>query len=89
MHTHGINMHTYMHTCGVNRCAWVHICEENSRAFEAKMRVRKLISPFLGGFGVFVMDDRVLYMWMQVIIWDDVNPLEREGLGPTEGGREG
>jgi hypothetical protein len=35
------------------------------------------------------MVDRVLYMWMQVIIWDDVDPLEREGLGPTEGGCEG
>jgi hypothetical protein len=35
------------------------------------------------------MVDRVLYMWMQVIICDDVDPLEREGLGTTEGGHEG
>jgi hypothetical protein len=71
-------------------------CGENSYAFETKLRARKLVSPFFfflffwgGDVGIFVMLDRVLYMWMQVNIWDDVDPLEREGLGPTEGGHEG
>jgi hypothetical protein len=76
---------------GVNICVCVCPYGENSHTFEAKMRVRKIISLFLGGgrFWCFVMVDRVLYMWMQVIIWDDVDPLEREALGLIKGGYEG
>jgi hypothetical protein len=47
----GLNRHAYMHAYGVNRCACVCACGENSRAFEAKMRVRKLISLFFFFFG--------------------------------------
>jgi hypothetical protein len=52
MLTCGVNRDAYMCTCGVNRYACVFTCGDNSRALEAKLRVRKNLS-FLGDFLVF------------------------------------